>query len=757
MESVLRFGGKRPLPNLGIDTVVSLHSPSTRVKSAIGRFARKQPANKLRISELCNSLTPLPSTSPADDYVLVDRQSLYLDKTSAEPVKSLRRKDREDSLSRRWSAMCDVKEPTPTLLHVALNARISTIMPRRKNLSVGENILSEPISLAATSVAISDNLEGYLARSTAKGVDISPEPTSNEPSKPIDTTVAAGLEPIDDVVEVINSSQSAPELRRPKHGRRSAPAPRACSCTLTDGAPILWQIGTSSTAVSKECPACHEACSNCAPMPTAAPPPPPPGPPPPPPLLPLAPLAKSAHGQDGDELMDIAAAIRARANSGGMKMGLKAARTRVKGVVEGENPETESDGRMGLRAFMISKDDPAHTQAMNVAAEIQARFRQRGGSGLRSTAMTSDGAKEDDPPCMAQFKAFWKDGGRSGLKRADTIVKDGSIRGRVIDDEPEQSSENGFKDKLHSSSRIGAKPCTQHEEEEGGDYGSRRMVQLRSTKSRSSAALESNIETRDLIEKGSSPYRAITLRSVADVHVQNVGDVDDNQDDHLNRRLVVLRPVVAMRDAKITPPENDLAPRHVLQLEARSKVDSHSAGEDGNAQHDFTSGLKHVYYHDSMHNFVDDGVEKQARALVSNLNGTTGSGNRVFGKDVTNTAQGGMRSVLAPRQLHCDSPLKLAIPPSKLPRAQHTTTSPFKPHVRKFRTPELHLDNTSCLTKAQREMAALRTMGRSGLGEDTENTDEQKENKQCQAQSLPAKLSDDAAFPAEPNIPCLRI
>lgn len=81
---------------------------------------------------------------------------------------------------------------------------------------------------------------------------------------------------------------------------------------------------------------------------------------------------------------------------------------------------------------------------------------------------------------------------------------------------------------------------------------------------------------------------------------QDVGDIDDNQDDHLNRRLVVLRPIVAKRDAKITPPENDIAPRHVLQLEARFKVDSHSAGEDGNAQHDFTSGFKHVYYHDSV-------------------------------------------------------------------------------------------------------------------------------------------------------------
>ncbi|KAH8094534.1 hypothetical protein BXZ70DRAFT_1034634 [Cristinia sonorae] len=120
-----------------------------KFKTAVSQFARKvKLATKLKKKPTQHPAGPAfrectPKATPG--YVLIREAScpsLTSSVDTAEslalpspvlaydsPVKSLKRMTREDSIARRWSALCDVKEPAPKAPYVALNARLSTIMP----------------------------------------------------------------------------------------------------------------------------------------------------------------------------------------------------------------------------------------------------------------------------------------------------------------------------------------------------------------------------------------------------------------------------------------------------------------------------------------------------------------------------------------------------------------------------------------------------------------------------------------------------
>ncbi|KAH8094552.1 hypothetical protein BXZ70DRAFT_947985 [Cristinia sonorae] len=120
-----------------------------KFKTAVSQFARKvKLATKLKKKSTQHPAGPAflecnPKATPG--YVLIREAScpsLTSSVDTAEslalpspvlaydsPVKSLKRMTREDSIARRWSALCDVKEPAPKAPYVALNARLSTIMP----------------------------------------------------------------------------------------------------------------------------------------------------------------------------------------------------------------------------------------------------------------------------------------------------------------------------------------------------------------------------------------------------------------------------------------------------------------------------------------------------------------------------------------------------------------------------------------------------------------------------------------------------
>ncbi|THH29293.1 hypothetical protein EUX98_g4879 [Antrodiella citrinella] len=612
--------------------------------------------------------------------------------------------------------------------------------------------------------------------------------------------------------------------------------------------------------ITKQCPTCATTCLKCASVPAAGgppPPPPPPGPPPPPLIIPSR--NKSA---DSDGPTDVAAAIRARAaKCADGNMGLKA----VEKTEEDDDdaPPTDiaaairaraakcSDGSMGLKRIIVDKNNPDNMKVTDIASEIKQRFLKKGGSGLRNTGLVKEASNENDPACLAEFKTFWRDGGRGKMKATDTVVKDSSCKGKVVGADDDSlgggvsrasesnvgSTEEGEDDHVSrrmvqlrrtrstpvTRSELSEQPAqdreedytgtrmvalkrrsdvadqdatTTGEEDEEDDHISRRMVTLKPTVKPRNVD-DSSFESE---QEDTTAHRMVTLKGrpdIADKADGTAAEDTEDEDDHISRRMVMLKSVVkpvilrpssdsrhddqpqrafalrprskdetildedaseddggdhttrrmvALKPAKprevddSSDQEEDDQPRHAFQLKSRSLDTADLDQEEVEAAVDFKAGLKRVQKDDTDKQSNQEGDFKvRARDLVQGLKKMQSPRDqRAFGKDVTNIATGDMRSVLSDkRRAHIDdaadkenadvasdckvSPVSQTIAAStkrlrlRNPPATESTSNPFKALVKKFKIPELP-PSSGATTKMQRDLAALRHMGRVGKG-----------------------------------------